>query len=276
MIRQVLSALALAGLLDVAAGPAHANSSSLVSIQTPRGAKQAFILIRPKTDPAASVILFAGGHGALGLKSASAMKWGAGNFLVRSRERFADQGFMVAVVDAPADKQDGMNGVFRMGAAHAGDIGAVIAYLKQQAPVPVWLVGTSMGTFSAAGGAIASRGTDGLVLSSTMTRTKPDWVIAKSHPDSVASMDLPRVSVPTLIVSHRNDRCEFTPAADASKLKARLTKSSKVEVAILDGGAPPQSDPCEAKSQHGFLGIEAEAVATIARFIRASAKASAQ
>jgi len=201
MIRQVLSALALAALLDVAAGPAHANSSSLVSIQTPRGVKQAFILIRPKTDPAASVILLAGGHGALGLKSASAMKWGAGNFLVRSRERFADQGFMVAVVDAPADKQDGMNGVFRMGAAHAGDIGAVIAYLKQQAPVPVWLVGTSMGTFSAAGGAIASRGTDGLVLSSTMTRTKPDWVIAKSHPDSVASMDLPRVSVPTLIRS---------------------------------------------------------------------------
>jgi pimeloyl-ACP methyl ester carboxylesterase len=204
------------------------------------------------------------------------MKWGAGNFLVRARERFADQGFMVAVIDAPADKQNGMNGVFRMGPEHAGDIGAVTSYLKKQAPVPVWLVGTSMGTFSAAGGAIASPHVDGLVLTSTLTRTKPDWTIAKSHPDSVASMALERVSVPTLILSHGNDGCAFTPAADAAKLEARLTKSSKVEVVILDGGSPPQSDPCEAMSQHGFFGIEGKAVDAIARFIKESAKAGTQ
>ena len=58
----------------------------LVSIPTPRGAKQSFILIKPE-KPVASVVLFAGGHGGLGLKSASAMRWGAGNFLVRSRDR---------------------------------------------------------------------------------------------------------------------------------------------------------------------------------------------
>jgi pimeloyl-ACP methyl ester carboxylesterase len=224
----------------------------------------------------ASVILFAGGHGALGLKSASAMKWGAGNFLVRTRERFADHGFMVAVIDAPADKQEGMNGVFRMGSEHAGDIGAVASYLKKQAPVPVWLVGTSMGTFSAAGGAIASPNVDGLVLTSTMTRTRSDWVIAKSHPNSVASMALPRVTVPALIVSHRHDGCEFTPAADAAKLKARLTKSSKVEVVILDGGSPPRSEPCDAYSQHGYLGIEGKAVDAVARFIKESGKAGTQ
>jgi len=47
------------------------------------------------------VILFAGGHGALGLKSASAMRWGEGNFLVRSRDEFSAHNLMVAVVDAP-------------------------------------------------------------------------------------------------------------------------------------------------------------------------------
>ena len=78
-------------------------------------------------------------------------------------------------------------------------------------------------------------------------------------------MDLPRVTVPTLIVSHRKDGCDITPAADAPKLKARLTAAKQVEIVLLDGGAPPQSDPCEAKSQHGFLGIEDEAVAAIAR-----------
>jgi hypothetical protein len=67
-----------------------------------------------------------------------------------------------------------------------------------------------------------------------------------------------------------------TPAVDAAKLQARLTKSSKVEVALLDGGLPPQSEPCEAKSQHGYLGIEPQAVETITRFIKANGKGNAQ
>jgi pimeloyl-ACP methyl ester carboxylesterase len=157
-----------------------------------------------------------------------------------------------------------------MSAQHAGDIGAVAAHLKTQANVPVWLVGTSMGTFSAAGGAIAAKGIDGLVLTSTITRAKPHWNIAQSHRDGVASMALPRVAAPTLIVSHRKDGCDITPAADADKLKRRLTGARKVEVVLLDGGSPPQSDPCEAKSQHGFLGIEGQAVDAIARFVKAN------
>jgi hypothetical protein len=274
MSKKALSAFCLAMFVTTAAG-AEPQSATLVSVPTPRGVKQAFILIRPE-KPVAAVILFAGGHGALGLRSASSMRWGAGNFLVRTRNLFADQGLMVAVADAPSDKQDGMNAIFRMSQSHADDIGAVAAYLKKQAAVPVWLVGTSMGTFSAAGGAIASRDTDGLVLTSTITRSKPDWKIAKSHRDGVASMELPQVTLPTLIVSHRKDGCDITPAADASKLKGRLTKSPKVEVVLLDGGSPPQSEPCQAKSRHGFIGIEAQAVATIARFIKANASANPQ
>jgi len=247
--------------------PVHAADTSLVSITTPRGAKQAFILIKPD-KPTASVILFAGGHGALGLRSATAMRWGAGNFLVRTREMFARHDLLVAVVDAPSDRQEGMNGIFRMGAAHAADIGAVAAHLKKVADVPVWLVGTSMGTFSAAGGAIAAKGIDGLVLTSTITRAKPDWKIAGSHPHGVASMPLAKIKVPTLIVSHRKDGCDITPAVDAPKLKSRLTSAAKVDVALFDGGAPPQSEPCEAKSQHGFLGIESSVVDAIAKYVK--------
>jgi hypothetical protein len=65
-------------LLFAVAAPADAQNARLVSVTTPRGAKQAFILIKPQ-KPVASVILFAGGHGALGLQSASSMKWGAKN-----------------------------------------------------------------------------------------------------------------------------------------------------------------------------------------------------
>ena len=271
MSLQFRSVLVCAMLLS-AAGPACASGSSFASIRTPRGVKQAFLLVSPSAKPTASLILFAGGHGALGLKSASSMKWGAGNFLVRSRGLFAARGFAVAVIDAPSDRRAGMNAIFRMSDAHAKDIEAVAAHLKNELSAPVWLVGTSMGTFSAAGGAIVARNIDGLVLTSTITRSKADWKIARSHQDGVASMALSRIAAPTLIVSHRKDGCDITPAADASKLSARLTKASKVEVAVLDGGAPPTSAPCEAKSQHGFLGIEAEAVDTIAKFIRANTR----
>ena len=253
-------------LLLPAFASAQAVQSTLVSIETTRGAKQAFILINPD-KPVASVILFAGEHGALGLKNASSMRWGASNFLVRSRYTFAAHDFVVAVMDAPSDQQEGMSASFRMGSAHAGDIGAVATYLKQQANVPVWLVGTSMGTFSAAGGAIAAANIDGLVLASTITRAKPHWQIANSHPHGVASMALGRIAVPTLVVSHRHDGCDVTPAIDAQRLRKQLAGARKVGVVLLDGGDLPQSEPCEAESQHGFLGIEPEVVRTIANFI---------
>lgn len=262
--------IALFGLV-AASGTARAQEASLVSVQTPRGVKQAFIFIKP-AKPVASVILFAGGHGGLRLKSATSMGWGTGNFLVRTRYQFAAQGFMVAVVDAPSDYSSakGMNGKFRMSSAHANAVGAVVDYLKKQANVPVWLVGTSMGTFSAAGVAIGIKSVNGVVLTSTVTRAKPQWDIRQSHPNGVASMRLSAVTVPTLIVSHRKDGCDITPAADAPKLTKALISSRKVDVVLLEGGSPPQSDPCDAKSEHGFLGIEGQAIARIAAFIKAN------
>ncbi len=252
-------------------GASQAATATLVSIPTPRGVTVSFILIKPD-KPIAAVILFAGGHGALGLKSASSMAWGKENFLVRSREAFAAQDLMVAVIDAPSDQKGGMSAIFRMSGGNAKDIDAVVAYLKKQAPIPVWLVGTSMGTFSAAAGAIGSRAVDGLVLTSTITRANPSWKIAGSHPNGVASMALPQVTVPTLVLSHRKDACDITPAADAPKLIRRLTAAKKAESALLDGGNPPQSEPCEAKAAHGYFGIEAQAVNTIANFVKSNAR----
>jgi hypothetical protein len=258
-------------LLFAFAAPADAQGARLVSVTTPRGAKQAFILIKPQ-KPVASVILFAGGHGALGLQSATSMKWGAKNFLVRSRDLFANRDLMVAVVDAPSDQSKGMNAIFRMAGAHAGDIDAVAAFLKKEASVPVWLVGTSMGTFSAAGGAIGAKNVDGLILTSSITRSQPHWKIAGSHKHGIASMPLQKVSVPTLIVAHQNDGCNITPAGDVPMLRKALANAKPIDAVLLSGGDPPQSDPCEAMSQHGFLGIEKQAVDAVAKFITANGK----
>jgi pimeloyl-ACP methyl ester carboxylesterase len=258
------------GMFVIAAGLGPATGADLVSIRTPRGVQQAFILVAPPEKPVAAVILFAGLDGALGLTGPSSMKQLDANFLVRTRDKFAAHGFLVAVVDAPSDHKNGMDPVFRVSSAHAGDIEAVAAHLKQQADVPVWLIGTSMGTFSAANGAIAANNVSGLVLTSTITRPRPDWPIAQSHGDGVASMALAKVTVPALIVAHRHDQCPSTPPSGAARLKGRLTNAAKAEVVLLDGGAPPQSEPCRARAQHGFFGIETQAVDAIADFIKAN------
>jgi pimeloyl-ACP methyl ester carboxylesterase len=261
--RSYLAAMLIAVLMN--AQCAEAVTPAFVSIETRRG-RQTFILIKPGA-PVASVILFAGGNGALGLSSASTMRWGASNFLVRTRSKFAAHDLMVAVMDAPSDHHDGMNPNFRMSREHAEDINAVVKYLRGRANVPVWLVGTSMGTFSAANGAIAGRDVDGLVLISTITRPNPEWKIATGH--GVASMHLASIKVPTLILSHRDDRCDLTPAVDTSELKDRLTAAKLAQVELLVGGFPANSDPCGPMAPHGFFGIEDEAINKIAEFIRA-------
>ena len=258
-------------LIGAPLGRAHAQVASLVSIKTPRGVTQKFILIKPE-KPAASVILFAGGLGALGLKSATAMNWGTGNFLVRVRDRFAAHNIMVAVADTPSDKPKGLYGSFRLTKEHAVDVDAIAAYLKMQAGVPVWAVGTSLGSFSAAGGAIYGRNVDGLVLTSSTTRVLPDWPIAKSHPHAVASMPLYLFKGPALVLSHANDGCMVSPAVDSEKLRKALTNARPVEVVVLEGGQAQHPNPCEAMGYHGYLGIEDKAVATMAAFIIANSK----
>jgi pimeloyl-ACP methyl ester carboxylesterase len=203
------------------------------------------------------------------------MAWGKGNFLVRSRSRLADLGFTVVVVDAPSDRRAGMNAIFRMGEAHARDIEAVVAHMRKAAALPVWLVGTSMGTFSAAGVAIRAKGIDGIVLTSSITRAKPNWKIRESHPTGVASIPLQLFRGPALIISHEKDACELTPAADAEKLKRALSASRKVSVVLIEGGLPPRSDACAAFSQHGFLGVEDKALAAIAKFVEENSRTPA-
>jgi pimeloyl-ACP methyl ester carboxylesterase len=268
-MRQALVIAALVALLNLGGTrSALAQSSELVSLRTPRGVETKFLLIRPVEPPVAAVILLAGGRGALGLQSADGMRWGGGNFLVRSRRHFAGHRLIVVVADAPADRQGGMDVYFRVSKAHVADLEAIAAHVRALAPVPVWAVGTSMGTFSAAALAMESRLVDGLVLTSTVTRANPKWEIAGSLPLGVASLALVEVRAPVLILAHADDGCRWTPAKDAPILKAALRGAPRAEVSVLTGGDPPRSDPCEAMSAHGFLGIEAEAVAKIADFIR--------
>ena len=126
---------------------------------------QTVVVVRPPGKPVATVVVLVGGAGKLDLtprglpRDAPGLSRDATGATGRSR-------FVVALPDAPSDRLgEGLLG-FRTSREHSVDIGAVIARLRHDDPVPVWLVGTSMGTVSAASAAarLGRDGPDGLVL----------------------------------------------------------------------------------------------------------------
>jgi pimeloyl-ACP methyl ester carboxylesterase len=236
----------------------------VVDIPTRPGVTQRFLLSGP-AHPEAAVILFPGSHGGLQISSDGRLKWGEDNFLVRTRGMFAAQGLLVAVVDAPSDRQNApFLGGFRYRPEHVADIKAVIAWLKQQAKVPVWLIGTSMGTQSAAIIGIrlpvAAGGPDGLVLTSTILG------VGKGKP--VPDLLLGKIGVPVLVVHHRQDECEHCPYSEVHRLMAGLSASPRKELLTVDGGQTRQN-PCSALTYHGFFGIERDVITKIAQWITA-------
>jgi hypothetical protein len=229
----------------------------VVDIPTRPRVTQRMLVLSPK-NPKAAAILLAGGHGGLQISANGSLGWGKGNFLVRSRDLFVDQGLMVVVVDAPSDRQNPpyLSG-FRGTREHLADLKAVIAWLRKQADVPVWLVGTSRGTESAAFAATSLTGhdgPDGLVLTST--------ILSDSKEFSVPGLPLDRLRIPVLAVHHVDDGCSHCPFADISKLMDKLGNSPRKELLPVKGGVS-QGDPCEAHSHHGFNGVESEVVKKI-------------
>ena len=142
-------------------------------IETRPGVRQPF-LYGPGNNAFASVILLSGGNGRIGLK-ADSNDANSRNFLVRTRGLFRASGLNAATVDAPTDHRtaEGMSGAFRISADHARDLDAVAAFLKAKYDMPVFLVGTSMGTISAANAAARQKEGiyAGVVLTSSVTGT---------------------------------------------------------------------------------------------------------
>ncbi len=253
----------LTTLLSAATAAAQ-TATRTIDIPTRPGVTQRFIVITPD-KPKAAVILFAGGDGGLTLEADGSIPKLAGNFLVRSRQLFADQGLTTVVIDAPSDMQSHpyLSGQ-RQTREHVADVNAVISWLRQQAKIPVWLVGTSRGTQSAAWIAtqlpLAFGGPDGIVLTATVLRD------ARSR--AVPEMALDRIRIPVLVAHHRQDSCRVCLYEDVPLLMDRLTTPQRKELLTFDGGISV-GDPCPARAWHGFNGIEREVVERIAAWITA-------
>jgi len=226
------------------------TSEKVVDIPTRTGITQRMLILSPP-DPKAVVVLLPGGHGGLQIQSDGSMRWGQGNFVVRTRQLFANGGLAVAIIDAPSDRQSSpFLNRFRQKPEHAADIKAVIAWLRETVKVPVWLVGTSRGTQSV--GYVATvltgpDGPDGIVLSSTILSAD------KGRPVTV--MPLEKVKIPVLVVHHEYDGCRFCSFSDVPTLMNKLVNAPRSQLLPFTGGVS-KGDPCEAFAFHGFNGIE--------------------
>jgi alpha-beta hydrolase superfamily lysophospholipase len=245
-------------LLTLYAGMALADEQML-TLTTRPGVSQRLLLLEPAGKPVASLILFTGGEGTLKLSDSGQLSAGAGNFLVRTRQRWAQQGFQVAVVDAPSDHPDNISrNDFRSSAEHAVDMAVVIDALRQRTNVPVWLVGTSRGTTSAAAiGIRLQQRVAGLVLTSTINHGR----------GNVAAMDLQQLTQPVLLVQHRHDQCKESLPANVQPVVDGLLKAQPRALLEFDGGQD-RGDPCQPWAAHGYNGIEDEVISQIATWIK--------
>lgn len=243
-----------------------AADRTVVTVETSRGASQSFLFALP-ANPKAAAILFVGGDGVLGLKSSGRGDTDSKNFLIRIFDDLVRAGVMTAAVDAPGNMRKA-SPEYRVSDKAAADTAAVISYLKAKTDVPVWLIGTSMGTFSAANAAIREPGVvGGLILTSTITVSPQSRKLRNEFPRGVADMDLPALRIPVLILAHKQDRCASSPPSGAELLRARITASPRVEITLIDGGKRPKSGDCEPLSPHGYFGVEDEATRAITTFM---------
>jgi pimeloyl-ACP methyl ester carboxylesterase len=239
-----------------------ASAQEVIPLQTRPGVTETYFLASAPKNPQAIAILFPGSGGWIKIRTEKGQpRFGGDNFLVRVRADFVKRGVVAAIVDAPSDQQggEGMGDDFRLGADHFTDISAVIADLKTRFPEkPVFLIGTSRGTVSAAGlGARAGDQVAGVVLTSTL------FTRAGSSPSKqgLSRFDFATIKVPLLFVHHVSDQCQWTQYGDAQRL------SSQYPLITVMGGDTPKSGPCDPFAQHGFYGKESETVDEIVNWM---------
>jgi hypothetical protein len=231
-------------------------------------------------NPSAVLMLFIGGDGRLNLLPGQ-INTGSTNFLARTRYHFAAEGYVVALIDAASDflahnHADSVDLGFPHGSGLRGhrlpnrlhgdkyllDLAAVMNDLRARYPnLPLWAVGTSRGTLSAAvAAANVSPPPDGIVLTSALT--------GPSAIGDLQGVALESITSPVLIVGHHDDACSVTRPEDSLALRKRLTSSQRVQVLLFRGGSAPLSEPCDPLAAHGYFGIEQRVIEAIAWWIK--------
>jgi hypothetical protein len=84
----------------------------------------------------------------------------------------------------------------------------------------------------------------------------------------MAAVPLEKIVVPVLIVHNHDDGCQESPFAGAEAAMGRLTGAPVKQFLAVSGGMS-RSNPCQALSPHGYLGIEQLVVPPVIDWIKA-------
>ena len=275
---RAIAAITLVVFMAAAPVSAAETCGEAVAVETHDGTITGYSLSAPTAisndAPRVAVLLLVGGNGVLNLDAYGCVQDLKGNSLVRMAPFFRAAGIYTVLVDAPSDHRgaDGLAG-FRKSPAYAVDLGRIIADVRGRIGPLVWLVGTSRGTISAVNAAARLAGTtapDGIVLTSALmlgrSGGRKPWVA-----DTVFDLPLEELHMPLLVVGHVSDTCVRSPPSLMERIAERLASDRK-QVVRVEGGpgwsGTGGAGDCIGRSPHGYNGLEAEAAAGIARFIR--------
>jgi hypothetical protein len=248
---------AVVALFYVATVASAAAQAVVADLPIPSGGtERAAFLAAPQGR--ATVVLLAGGEGIVPIDNAG--NTGNQNFLIRTRTMWQQYGINAVILASP-------NGSSLMGQraqpSYAAALGVAADFARSRANVPVWLVGTSMGSIAAVnGGARLGGKVAGIILTSSVTQPGRAGETAFSAGAS-------SVAVPALVISNTGDTCRFSPPSDGQNLVNAMASSPRKELILVSSNAI-QGDPCEARSPHGYLGIEASVVQRMGNWINAA------
>ena len=238
----------------------EAFCQEIVTLQTRPGVTQSFFIAEMgERKPEAAAMLLIGGGGNIRLRMEDGRpRFAQGNFLPRSRREFIRNGILPVILDNPSDQPDGMSDAFRESREHYTDIRAVRGELYKRYPdLPVFLVGTSRSTLSVAYLARwLQTDIQGAVLTSSIFYTG-----GRNPRPVLVGFNWSQIRPPLLFVHHEDDGCGATPYREAARLGGRYP------LITVRGGKPPESGPCDPRSNHGYFGREAETVDAIAAWM---------
>ena len=214
------------------------------------------------SSPKGMLVLFSGGDGTTGISPTTGAVLSTGNnFLVRSSDLYAYPGnYDVVVIDRPSDAPATVNGswdydVYRTSMNAAVDISAVINDVNtidtNTAGLPVLFAGTSRGAISAASNSMLSSGID---LSSPVTSGSGSPVGATGSPSTVQAAG---IKVPVQVTWNSSDGCSVSSPAGSLSLGQQFFNAGVTTTATaIEGGLGDYTSVCNAKTYHGYLGVE--------------------
>lgn len=258
-LHRVLRAITLlATVMTLPLASATAQAGELIKVLT-RPDIRSSVFWHTTEGATATLFVFPGGGGGFGKVEDG---WPtSGNFLVRTAKLWVKEGFNLAIFGRPSDS-DELGYEDRISDTHMQDVKETIEWVKTKNPAPIWVVGTSRGTISAAATLIklpGSRIAGGVVTSS---------VVAYKKVGALPKQALDEIKVPVLVYHHRDDACELCKPHEVPSIISDLKNAPVKKLMMVAGGANPAGGVCEGQHWHGFIGMEQQAVSDIAAWIR--------